>query len=151
MVDNVTTQSSVLATPPAATVVATDEVAGVHHQKVKLTDGADGGTVGIPGNAGGLHVQGGKGTLTDGSGNIAAAGVSEQVFAANSARRYLMVQNVSETDMWLDFGTPAVADQPSFLLLAGGGGVAFEGSFIPTSTVNILCSVMGEPYTAKEA
>src|SRR5688572_17887709 len=119
MVDNVTTQSAVLATPPAATVIGTDDVGGVHYQRVKLVDGTDGQSAGVAGDAGGLHVQGGKGALTDGSANITAGGVSEEVFAANVARRYLLVQNVSDTDMWVNIGAAAVAGQPSVLLKAG--------------------------------
>jgi hypothetical protein len=51
--DNITTQSATLATPPAATVIATDDVAGTHYQRVKLVDGtldssAAAGVVGGP-------------------------------------------------------------------------------------------------------
>lgn len=42
MADNLTTQNSALATPPASTVIATDEIGGVHVQRVKLTWGTDG-------------------------------------------------------------------------------------------------------------
>ncbi len=42
MADNVTFQDVDLATPPDATVVATDDVGGAHHQKVKVEFGADG-------------------------------------------------------------------------------------------------------------
>jgi hypothetical protein len=40
--DNITFQTSVTATPPNATSVATDEVSGVHYQYVKLAYGDDG-------------------------------------------------------------------------------------------------------------
>lgn len=151
MADNVTTQSALLATPPTATVIGTDEVAGVHYQRMKLVDGTDGSSTGIPGNAGGLHVQGGKGALTDGSANITAASVSEEIFAANATRRYLIVQNVSDTRMWVNFGVAANAGQPSFLLPPNGGGIVFEGTFVPTDSVNILCETISKPFTAKEA
>lgn len=42
MADNVSFQSSTLATPAASTSVATDDVGGVHYQRVKLDFGADG-------------------------------------------------------------------------------------------------------------
>lgn len=42
MADNVTFQTSVTATPPNATTVATDDVSGVQYQKVKLDIGGDG-------------------------------------------------------------------------------------------------------------
>jgi hypothetical protein len=48
--DNLTTQTT-LATIPSATIIATDDVAGVHYQRMKLADGADGGTALIGGDA----------------------------------------------------------------------------------------------------
>lgn len=91
------------------------------------------------------------GALTDGSGTITTGGTSQQVFAANASRRYLLIQNVSDTDAWVNFGTAAVANQPSLLLRANGGSIVFEGSFVPTGTVNIRGATTGKAYTAKEA
>ena len=42
MADNVTTQSTTPATPPAGEVIAADDVGGVKHQRVKISLGADG-------------------------------------------------------------------------------------------------------------
>lgn len=57
MADNVTTQSATLATIPASTTVATDDVSGVHYQKVKLVDGtADSTTAAIVNSSGQLAV-----------------------------------------------------------------------------------------------
>ena len=42
MADDVTLQSTTLATPASGTVIATDDVASVHYQKVKIALGADG-------------------------------------------------------------------------------------------------------------
>jgi hypothetical protein len=44
MADNVTYQTTTLATPPNATVVATDDVGGAHYQRMKLVDPTDGST-----------------------------------------------------------------------------------------------------------
>lgn len=44
MADDVTFQSATLATPPATTKVATDDVGGSHYQRMKLVDGTDGST-----------------------------------------------------------------------------------------------------------
>lgn len=67
MADNVTFQDVNLATPPDATVVATDEVAGSHHQKVKVEFGVDGTATQVSG-ADPLPVTGAVTTdgLTDG-------------------------------------------------------------------------------------
>lgn len=51
MADNLTTQSTTPATVPASTQIATDEVASVHYQRVKLVDGTADSTTGIPGDA----------------------------------------------------------------------------------------------------
>lgn len=91
------------------------------------------------------------GTPADGSGSTAVAATSEEVFAANAGRVYLLVQNVSDTNMWVDFGAAAVVGQPSVLLAANGGSIVFDGSFVPTSTVNVVCSASGKAYVAKEA
>lgn len=47
MADNVTLQSTTPATPPAATVLATDDVSGVHYPRSKLDGGGDGASVPI--------------------------------------------------------------------------------------------------------
>jgi hypothetical protein len=51
MADNLTTQSATLATVPATSAIATDDVAGVHFQKVKLVDGTADSSAVIPGDA----------------------------------------------------------------------------------------------------
>lgn len=129
MADNVTTQTAALATVPSGGTYRFRELNTKLVQVIAPEAGA----------------------LTDGSGDIVAADTSEQVFAANTSRVYLLVQNVSDTDMWVDFGTAAVKDQPSVLLKANGGSIVFEGAFVPTSAVNIICGTIGKPYTAKEA
>lgn len=51
MADNVPFQSSTLATPAAATSVATDDVGGQHFQKMKIADGTADSSAMIPGDA----------------------------------------------------------------------------------------------------
>ncbi|HXI19364.1 MAG TPA: hypothetical protein VNM48_23615 [Chloroflexota bacterium] len=50
MVDNLTTQTTTLATVPSASAIATDDVAGVHYQKMKLDLGGDGLSVPVSGS-----------------------------------------------------------------------------------------------------
>lgn len=47
MADNVTITSGANSTPPAGTVVATDDVGGVHYQAIKIALGADGAVDGL--------------------------------------------------------------------------------------------------------
>lgn len=69
MADNTTFQSTV-ATPPSGLIVATDDVAGVHFQKIKLDVGGDGATA-MLGNSNPLPVSDAGGSLTvDVSGSV---------------------------------------------------------------------------------
>lgn len=92
-----------------------------------------------------------SGALTDRSGAIAALDVAQVVMAANPARKYLLFTNVSDTDMWLNFGIAAVKDSPSFLVKAGGGSLVMEGSFVSSELLSVICAAAGKKYTAKEA
>jgi hypothetical protein len=77
---------------------------------------------------------------------ITAANTSQQVFA-NQKRSYLLVQNNSDTDMWLGIGVvPTVGT--GIRLLANGGGYVAEDGFIPSGAVNIICSVAGKTFYA---
>jgi len=51
MADNLTTQSTTLATVPDASIIATDEVASAHYQKIKLDVGGDGVSIPATGDA----------------------------------------------------------------------------------------------------
>ena len=80
---------------------------------------------------------------------------SDQVFQANSARKYLLVQNISpSTDIYLGIGyVPATAPVPisipsidgnsgnGILLPKKGGGIIFEGSYIPTAAIYLAADV----------
>ena len=77
--------------------------------------------------------------------------VSQQVMPTNLNRKYLLVQNVSSGDMWINFNTNANLNQPSILLLADGGSFVMEGSAIVTDSVSIIGATTGQQYTAKEA
>lgn len=80
---------------------------------------------------------------------ITTANSSQQVFA-NTKRSYLLVQNTSDTDMWLGIGlTPSVGT--GIRLLAGGGGYVAENEFIPSGEVRIICSVAGKTFHALQA
>ena len=74
MADNLTTQSGTPATVPSASVIATDDVTGVHFQKVKLDVGGDGVSVPASGDATyGLDVD-----VTRVTGNVAVTGTFYQ-------------------------------------------------------------------------
>jgi hypothetical protein len=97
------------------------------------------------------YVRPSQGTLTDRSGTIATGDTAQTLMAANSARKYLLIQNISDTAMWVNFTTTAVKDSPSFLLEPSGGSIVQEGSFVSTEAVSIICATTGKKFTAKEA
>jgi len=90
-----------------------------------------------------------QGTLTDGSGTITTANTSQQVFAANPNRRYLLLQNISSADLWFNFTTAATTAQPS-LQLPSGASFVMEGSFVSTEAVNIIGGTAGQAFVAKQ-
>lgn len=97
-----------------------------------------------------LRVTASQGTLTDRSGTIAAGDTAQQLAAANGTRRYLLIQNASGGDLWVDFTTTAVKDQPS-IKLAAGASLIMDGSFVTTEIVSIIGATTGQAFTAKEA
>lgn len=96
------------------------------------------------------YVRPSTGTLTDRSGTITTGGTAQQAMAANTSRKYLLIQNISDTNMWINFTTTAVQDSPSILLLANGGSLAQEAGFVSTEAVSIICATTGKKWTAKE-
>lgn len=90
-----------------------------------------------------------RGSLTDGSGTITTGGTSQQIFASNTARKYLLFVNVSSEDLWINFGTAAVVTQPSIKVVPNGSFV-MEGFFVSTQTVNVIGATTGSAFTAKQ-
>lgn len=87
-------------------------------------------------------------SYVDGSGTITTGAASQVVFAANAARLYLFLLNLSDTDMWVNFGVAAVASQPSIKLAANGG--FFEPLVVAGQSVTIICATTGKAFVAKQ-
>lgn len=88
--------------------------------------------------------------LSDASGAIATGGVAQEACEANESRTYLLIQNVSAYDMWVDFGATAVANSPSIRLPATAA-IVFEGTVVPSDAVSIYCATTGAKYVLKQA
>jgi len=80
---------------------------------------------------------------------ITTGGTHQQVFASNANRKFLLVQNVSDTDMNLGIGYNPTATTGIFLG-KNGSGIVFESSFIPTQEIRILCASTGKAFVALE-
>ncbi len=91
-----------------------------------------------------------QGSLTDKSGTITAGGTQQTLAAADTARRYLFIQNQSSGDLWFNFGTNAVVSQPSIRLQAGES-FTMEGNFVDTRIISIIGATTGQAFAAKVA
>lgn len=97
-------------------------------------------------------VSGQWGTLTDGSTTITAGGTSQQVFAANTSRAYLICQNLDPTeDLWLNFtSAAAILTAGSIDIKAGGGAYVMENNFVSTEAINLNATTTGHKFTCKQ-
>jgi hypothetical protein len=98
------------------------------------------------------------GTLTDRSGTITAGGTAQVLAAANTARRYLRIQNQSAGVLWVRETGTAAASGASMALkactVAGdgtGGAFVYEGLFVCTSAISIFGAVTGQAFHAVES
>lgn len=102
-------------------------------------------------DAAGRLSTGSSGSLVDaGDLDLSSGGVAETLFAANPDRKYLLIQNNTGGDVWVDFGTTAVLDSPS-IKIADGGSMEYGGfgGFVPTQSVSWIAS-SAVTITAKE-
>ena len=84
------------------------------------------------------------------SGTIAAGGTSQTLAAANPTRRFFRVMNLSTGDLWInDKGATAVANQPSFKLVAGA--MYETSSCAPNAAISIFGATTGQSFSAAEA
>lgn len=91
----------------------------------------------------------GSGPVTDKSGTIATGETAQTVSAANAERRFFLLQNISDTDMYVGVGyTPTVG---SGLLIAKNGGTLTCDSFVPIEEIKVICASSGKKFTAFEA
>lgn len=95
-----------------------------------------------------LPITPGSGPITDGSGTITTANTSQQIFAANTARRYLLIQNPSSSPLYFNFDAAATIGIPS-LMLSTGSSYEMSG-FVSSDAINIICANVNAPFVAKE-
>lgn len=89
-----------------------------------------------------------KGNLRDASGTITAGGTAQTALAPATSRRFLVFQNVSDADLWLNESGTASAGAGS-LLFAAGTGQVWE-RFVPTGAISIYGATTGKGFTLKE-
>lgn len=89
-------------------------------------------------------------TLSDYSGSILSANVSQLLVAANSGRKYLLIQNLSENALWINWGAAATIGAPS-VLLEQAQGITFDVLAIATEALYGISPVAGTQFVLKEA
>lgn len=87
--------------------------------------------------------------LTDRSDDITAGSVSQEVMAANIARKLVLFQNISTATMWLNFGAAATANSNSFKILPDQC-FTFEMQAVVAQAVHVICATIASKYVAKE-
>jgi hypothetical protein len=92
-----------------------------------------------------------RGILTDYSGSITTGGASQLAVAANNSRQYLLVQNISDADLWLNFGAAAAADSTSVLLSPKGSYEMVEPGFVSTEAIYVIGATTAKKFVVKAA
>lgn len=79
------------------------------------------------------------------NGAIATGGSYQEIIPANTSRKFLLIQNISDIDLWYAF-TNVPATGTGFLLKPGDS-VRFDGSFVPSDSINIIGITSGKKFT----
>lgn len=81
----------------------------------------------------------------------ATSGSAQSIIGENRNRAWLLIQNLSDTVMYVNFGDDASAADGSYMLFASGGSQSFEApNFVPTDRLSIYCASAGKSFTVKE-
>ena len=97
-----------------------------------------------------VPVSGASGALTDVSGTITTGGTSQVLQAAQTTRKYIMIQNISSGNLYLNFTSAATTGEGSYELLPNGV-FTMEGNFVSNEAINIIGATSGQAFTAKVA
>lgn len=86
------------------------------------------------------------------SGTISSGGSAQTQAAADPNRVGLLIQNISDEDMWYAFGTTATSDTPSFYLAAGDTHTyASEFRQLISQAVSIIGATTGKKFVMHDA
>lgn len=97
---------------------------------------------------GGDPTSGTGGAFIDHSGVIATANLSQVVAAARTTRRYFFIQNLGNSDLWVNVqGGAAQAGSPSIRIPVGAW---YEPPVAPTGAIAVFSTQLGLAYTVKE-
>lgn len=86
--------------------------------------------------------------MADYSGTITTGGTAQTAAAADVNRMTLKIAAPQDEDLWYDFGRAAVADSPSYALLAGQ--TEFYGPEwreLITKSISVIGATTGKKFT----
>lgn len=140
-VDSSTVYDKLSAGPPCEFAADRDTSTGVLTPKVIVTTGG-GGTTPIP--------VGVRGAMTDRSGTITLGATAQNAAPVNATRNYLLFQNTSDTDMWVNVAGTAAVGAGVLCAASQNAGVIYDGNFIPTNALSVYCATTGKTFTCQE-
>ena len=74
------------------------------------------------------------------------------IFSNDTSRRFLFIQNLSDTNMYVGLGfQPSTSPAFGILLPSGGGTLKFDSGYIPSNSVYIVCTASGKQFIALHA
>jgi hypothetical protein len=95
------------------------------------------------------RITGTIGPATSFGGEIIAANVSQEIVPANLERKYLLIQNTSDKDMYVGIGEDPTELGRGLLIPKNGGSLICD-LFIPTQAINIYCGTDGKTFVCLE-
>ena len=81
--------------------------------------------------------------------SLTTTGVAQQVLAAQTTRSHLLLQNISDVDMWVDYGGLVPSATSGILLKSGGGSITYNGTTCFVDEVQVYCAFAGKRFTCK--
>jgi hypothetical protein len=106
----------------------------------------------LPAISGTVTANSSNGSLTTRFGSVPTANTAFATSAVTNAdRKYLLIQNVTTASNVITVGIGFTPTTTQGIQLSSGAGLTFEGSYIPTGSVNLLSSVTASCFTILEA
>lgn len=89
------------------------------------------------------------GIIKDASAQITTGGTAQTALAAQTGRKYLLIQNptTASEPLYVNLTGDAVVDEEGSVALAAGGALVFEGPFVPSNAVSVIAATTGHEFT----
>lgn len=87
--------------------------------------------------------------LKDASGTITTGGTQQTALAAQTGRKYLLIQNPSTASevLWINLTGNAAIDAAGSVSIEAGGALTFEGESQCSNAVSVIAATTGHKFT----